>query len=216
MEAERRTSSQGLPYLLFRPAEVPAPLIVFLHGWGERAHDGKGLELLYEHSPPRLARDGDLPEIGGRPFPFLLACPQTAHEQWTPDIDRVVGLAEELRREHGVDGVDGDRCYATGVSMGATGVWRAAARSPGTFAALVPVSFDVPSLAREVDAPVWVWIGGDDHWTKDRPVKDHLYAHRPEDERTRFDCVPGAGHERGFWNDVYGRAEIYDWLLRWP
>jgi predicted peptidase len=204
MEAERRTSSEGLPYLLFRPASRPAPLIVFLHGWGERAHDGNGLELLFVHSLPAVARDGDLP--------FFIACPQTAHGEWGTDAAGVAALADELVDE----GAERERRYLTGISMGAVGTWQAAAESPDTFAALLPVSWDVPGIAARVDAPAWLWIGGDDRHTAGKPVEDHLYAHRPRDERTRFTCVPGAKHSGTFWNDLYRRTEIYDWLLRWP
>ena len=216
MEAERLESSEGLPYLLLRPREVPAegaPLIVFLHGRGERIQPGEDPdELLYKHSIPALARRGLLPDLDGRPFPFLVACPQTVHKKWKADLARVASLADELVDR---EGARRDRRYVTGISMGATGAWRVAARSPETFAAVVPVSAGIPWTARRVRAPVWVWIGGDDHFTRDKPVRETLEKRRRGRGPTEFTCVPGAKHEGEFWDDVYCRPELYEWLLRW-
>lgn len=207
----RRKSAEGLHYLLFRPRDLAAegaPLIVFLHGWGERGDSRRKLRELRVHSLPRLAREDGVPD----PFSFIVACPQTPHSPWGEDAGRVATLVDELVTE---GNVDCDRVYLTGISMGAVGCWELAAAAPGMFAALVPVSWDVPDVAEHVDTPAWVFAGGSDHHLADKDVEGSLYSHRARDERTRFTLDPDGDHSGQYWNRVYARRDLYEWLLGW-
>lgn len=207
----RRKSAEGMHYLLFRPRQKPdgeAPLIVFLHGWGERGDSRRKLNELRVHSLPRLAIEDGVPD----PFPFLVACPQTPHSPWADDAGRVAALVDELVAD---EGADRDRCYLTGISMGAVGTWELAAAAPEMFAALAPVSWDVPDVAAHVDAPAWVFVGGGDHHLTDVDVEASLYAHRERDDRARFTLDPDGDHSGQYWNRVYARPDLYEWLLSW-
>lgn len=199
---ESRGEHDGLPYLLWMPDSDPRGLIVFLHGIGERAEE-MPLKDVPVHSLPFLAREGSLPEVGGGPFPFLVACPQTDHQSWGPDAERVAALAGALGQA---------RRYVTGISMGAYGSWLAALAGPDTFGALVPVSGGVPREAHEVTAPVWMFAGRDDDRAPLAEIEKDLAAADPRGP-VRFEKVDGGTHSGDFWNLLYGRTDIYEWLL---
>jgi predicted peptidase len=204
-------------YLLFTPradAAGPRPLLVFLHARGEVGRKRRDLRRVMKHGLPRLAAEGRLPELRpGEPFPFIVVCPQTAQAgDWSNDIARVAGLIEVLRDQ----GADASRVFATGVSQGAIGTWELAAAAPDLLRAIAPVSWRVPPAARRAGPiPAWVLVGAEDGrlGVKPETVGDELKALRGDDARTKFTCVPGAGHDGGFWNAVYARADLYGWLL---
>lgn len=111
-------------------------------------------------------------------------------------------------------GADRERVYLTGISMGAIGVWELAAAAPGRFAALVPVAWRVPACAGSLgDTPVWCFVGARDPYFTADEVERELFARRRRDARTRLDVDPEGGHDGAYWNRVYGRVELYEWLL---
>jgi predicted peptidase len=106
----------NLQYLLDLPenysSEKNWPLVIFLHGYGER---GDNLELVRKHGLPKLAGEG-------QQFPFVLASPQCPAEfHWRSSF--IISLAEELLENHSIDP---NRVYLTGLSMGGYGTWQAA------------------------------------------------------------------------------------------
>lgn len=128
----------SLGYLQYLPANActdPAtralPLVIFLHGSGERG-DGSDSELdrVAVHGWPRYVREGT-------DYPFILICPQCPRDtHWG-------GILESMNRflDHLLDTlpVDRARVYLTGLSMGGTGTWLWASVSASRFAALIPV-----------------------------------------------------------------------------
>ena len=117
----------SLPEGYDQQPEKKWPLIVFLHGAGERGAD---LNQLKRHGPTRLIAEG-------KKFPAIVVAPQCKPEQiWNPH--GVKGLADEIKRSHRVDA---DRVYLTGLSMGGFGTWETAMEYPKEWAALVPISW---------------------------------------------------------------------------
>ena len=127
------TRRLSFPYVLALPQDYDAlpdkrwPLVVMLHGAGERGDD---YDVLCRHGFLRRA-------AAGEEFPFLLAAPQCpADKYWGGYIeslnDFLDGLFDRLR-------VDADRVYLTGLSMGGTGTWLWAMANPERFAAIAPV-----------------------------------------------------------------------------
>jgi predicted peptidase len=97
--------------------------------------------------------------------------------------------------------------------MGGGGCWDLAAAAPDVFAAIVPVSGQVRVKAATVARPpAWVFHGCRDRTNSAKEAKDCLGA-RAHDSRTRLDIDPDAGHDLPFWNAVYRRADLYQWLL---
>ena len=122
-------------YVVYLPetwSEHPSwPVILFLHGSGERGSEGMdqtqiGLPAAIRLHPER--------------WPFIVVMPQVPfnHHHWTdPDMMQtaVAAMEAETREFHG----DPERTYLTGLSLGGYGVWEIARDHPHTFAAIVPV-----------------------------------------------------------------------------
>ncbi|MDZ4764390.1 MAG: phospholipase [Chloroflexota bacterium] len=118
-----------LRYLWYPPtnADSPTPLILFLHGVGERGDD---LELVKRHSLPRFLEEG-----GALPaFVCVPQCPDG--ERWEDVLDALDAMLDHLLA---TQPIDPDRVYLTGFSLGSYGTWSWAIARPDRFAALMPV-----------------------------------------------------------------------------
>ena len=118
-----------IDYLLYLPSDYEKneswPLLLFLHGSGERGDD---LEKVKKHGPPKLIE-------AGKQFPFVVVSPQCPKDRrWEP-IELVALLDDLITRYK----IDQDRIYVTGLSMGGFGTWRLAAYAPEKIAAIAPV-----------------------------------------------------------------------------
>ena len=107
---KKEVSGQYLLYLPkdYRQSTNDWPLVLFLHGSGERGTD---LELVKKHGPPMLVEQG-------KEFPFILVSPQCPEGRYwsTEFLDAVLQQVQKKYR------VDEDRVYVTGLSMGGYGV----------------------------------------------------------------------------------------------
>ena len=212
-EIRRTQSAAGLPYALCEPGAPDGgarPLIVFLHGRGERGDSVASLGKLFVHCIPFLAERDMLPAtVSGTAFPFAIGCPQTNLGRWLDEADRLVALVDELCDTAVADPA---RCYLTGVSLGGIGCWELAAAAPGRFAAIAPMSAPVSITAEtETEPPAWVFHGEADDLVPPESARRPLAAH-PDRPRTRATFEPG-GHSGELWNRFYSMPELYDWLL---
>jgi predicted peptidase len=151
-----------------------------------------------------------LPQVGGAEFPFVIACPQT-DGSWSDEASRVAAMIDELVASRLVDP---ERVYVTGVSMGAVGCWELAAAQPDRFAALLPVSGRIPELAGEVRAPAFLIAGENDRLVDVEAVAADLERMGNDEGRIRFERDPQGVHAGSFWNRLYRRADLYEWLLK--
>ena len=101
-------------YLLYLPKNYGSgakfPLLLFLHGAGERGDDK--LDLVTVHGPPKLIE-------GGEDFPFIVVSPQCKEGSWWEAAELSV-LVDHIESQFDVDK---DRLYVTGLSMGGFGTW---------------------------------------------------------------------------------------------
>lgn len=206
----RRESESALPYLIFSTEPVlgradQVPLVIFLHGYGERGGDVDALPTLLARALPKLADAGTVPV----PEPVLIACPQTFQERWVDDATRVLRLVRELVATHRVDP---DRCYLTGISMGGSGCWKIAAAEPSCFAAIVPVSGCAYPEQATATTPARVYHGKRDKVNKFTNTEKDLWAERNE-SNTQLIADPAAKHNAKYWNKVYADPELYNWML---
>lgn len=200
------TKTIGLSYLLSLPegyeesGEKEWPLVVFLHGAGERGDD---LEKVKIHGPPAKV------EAGGT-FPFLLVSPQCPEGSWwteQPVLELIDHLEKELR-------VDSSRIYLTGLSMGGYGTWHFATRAPDRFAAILPVcGGGVPYRMRWIrDLPVWAFHGDGDRVVPPEESSRLIEALRKQgNEKAKLTIYPGVGHDS--WTSTYDNPEVYEWML---
>ncbi|WP_347304551.1 hypothetical protein V5740_14225 (plasmid) [Croceibacterium sp. TMG7-5b_MA50] len=197
----------GYPYQLFIPRALDEagdtrwPLLLFLHGSGERGVD---IARVKTHGPPKIAdRDHD--------FPFILISPLLpAEEDW--DIAKLDAI---LRHVTARLPVDPGRIYLTGLSRGGHATWRWGAAEPGRFAALVPVAGrgDPATACALVDVPVWALHGDRD----DVVVPDGSFAMSRAiracgGHRSRLTIYPDMGHNA--WDPAYESPALYLWLLQ--
>jgi len=220
------SSSAGRAYRVYRPAgwtpEGRYPVLVFLHGGGERGTDGI--------RPTQVGLGPAVWRSNGT-FPFVVAFPQ-AEQPWAmPEAEaRVLALVDEVVRDHAGDP---DRVYLTGNSMGGFGTWIIGARHPKRFAALVPIcggvrpprGVPVPkeSFARQPNpegaiaralgsTPVWAFHGGSDWVSPTKNSRRLVEAVRAQGGSVRYTEYAGVGHNS--WDRAYAEPGLYEWLLQ--
>jgi len=183
------------------------PLILFLHGSGERGEDGD--------LPTQVGLGAAIRRHEGL-FPAVAVFPQLpAGENWrTAAMQRLALLALECTTKE--FRVDPRRLYLTGISLGGTGVWALAAAHPGLFAALAPVCGRCPWAAdTEIpqdlgNIPAWIFHGAEDPVV---PVENsRRMAHALQGGgAARYTEYPGEGH--AIWDRAYGGEEFCTWLF---
>lgn len=218
----------GYSYLVSRPPESLAdatrrwPLILFLHGAGER---GSRVEDVTRQGLPKLlAANAPLspPESeAGRDVAarFVVVAPQCAHyEVWNEQ-----GLLRLLDDTMAQFNADPTRVYLTGMSMGAFGAWTLGLRHPSRFAALVPVCgggriADISVTLRTEAAalrslPIWAFHGAKDLIVPLEESERMIDALRGHDvSEAKLTIYPEAEHDA--WSATYANPELYRWLLR--
>ena len=210
----RVTKEIALNYLLYLPKEYQPqgeqrwPLILFLHGAGER---GTNLALVAKHGPPKRVAEG-------REFPFIIVSPQCPLTQsW--DDDAVLALLDRVIADYRVDRA---RIYLTGLSMGGYGTWSLAVNHPERFAAAAPVcgggnGIDVllaeGARKRALQSlPIWAFHGAKD------PVVPVSESERMLAVLKRAGCTnaqltvyPEAEHDS--FTETYNNPKLFDWFL---
>ena len=197
-------------YLLYLSDEYPEskkewPLILFLHGAGERGND---LEKIKTHGPPKLI------ENEGKKFSFVIVSPQCPEDDyWNSkhQIDTIIALLNEIVSRYRIDK---DRIYVTGLSMGGHGTWSLALEFPDRFAAIAPICGrgDSEKAARICHLPVWNFHGAKDDIVPLKWSENMVDALKKAGGNVKFTVYPDAGHDS--WTETYSNSELYDWFLR--
>lgn len=194
-----------LGYLLYLPrdfgqANQKAPLLLFLHGAGER---GDEIALVKTHGPPRLLEQG-------QHLPFVVVSPQCPREQrWDPEL--LLALLDDLCSRYSIDPA---RVSVTGLSLGGSGTWSLIAADPGRFAAAVPICGRAnPWMVNPASqVPVWIVVGDKDApglVSNCRAMENSLQLRGADIKLT---IMHGIGHDS--WSQTYATPEVYDWILR--
>jgi lysophospholipase L1-like esterase/poly(3-hydroxybutyrate) depolymerase len=209
-----QVEEETYPYVLLPPSQMVEgeryPLVVFLHGIGERGSDN---ELQKEHFPKRMAAA----EYSDR-FPCFVLAPQCPKDQrWanvrTLDNDRrvqeaqptgamrgaIASLAEVVRTQP----IDMQRIALTGLSMGGSGAWDLATRHPGWFSAAAPVcgGGDPETASHLAGLPVMVWHGAEDTVVPTQRSREMVEALRKLKHPVEYTELPGVHHDA--WNHAY-------------
>lgn len=197
----------SIPYLLYLPEDYervprPWPLLMFLHGAGERGND---LSLVKVHGPPKLIEQG-------KRFPFIVLAPQCPQDGWW-DIEALKALLDSVLAAHRVDE---RRIYLTGLSMGGYGTWDLAITYPQRFAAIAPICGGsgrgpLVEKLKEHNVPVWTFHGAKDQVV---PISETEYLVRrlkAHGGDVKFTVFPDIAHDA--WNPAYDNPALYEWLL---
>ncbi|RLS77311.1 MAG: phospholipase [Planctomycetota bacterium] len=196
------------------------PLVLFLHGAGERGDDNA---MHLKFLPKWLAA----PEMRER-YPCFVLVPQCrkghqwvdvpwADQQSTPQAPgpttdlaaAVAALDDVIAKER----VDTSRIYLTGLSMGGYGTWDLGARMPERFAALLPIcgGGDENTVGRIAKLPVWCFHGDADTAVPVGRSRAMIEALRAAGGSPKYSELPGVGHDS--WTPAYRDPAVLDWLF---
>lgn len=210
--------NRSYPYRILKPSNHnrTAPLVIFLHGAGERGDDNQR-QLTY--LPQRFL---DAPHLNTRDC-FVLApqCPED--DTWAPFEIREGEPVEHtkamqaaiitIRKIISQENIDTSRIYLTGLSMGGYGSWALAARHPDWFAAVVPIcgGGDPRTASKLVDVPIWAFHGDQDQVVPEHASSEMVLAIRKAGGSPAYTVLPGVGH--GSWPWAYGIRGAMDWMF---
>ena len=203
LENGEHTVMNYLKYLppSYNESKEKWPLLLFLHGAGERGDD---LELVKVHGPPKMIAQG-------RDFPFVVISPQCPEDVWW-SIEALHALINEVVE---TNRIDESRIYVTGLSMGGYGSWGLAYTYPDLFAAAVPICGggepEKAPLMKEI--PTWVFHGAKDEAVPLQRSQEMVDALEAAGGEVRFTVYPEAGHV-GAWENAYGDPELWEWLAK--
>jgi predicted peptidase len=221
----RDSHGQSLPYRLFVPKSYDAakkyPLLLFLHGAGERGDDNWA--QLANAEVLQLIKD----DVAAKHPCFLVApqCPAGAkwveapwnskkphHTPAEPSAPMRLALEmlDSLEKEYSIDPA---RRYVTGLSMGGYGSFDACLRRPGYFAAAVPIcgGADDARYRDFVGTSFWIFHGGNDSVVpvgRSRSIYHQLKAAGANAKYTEY---PGVDHNS--WSKAYFEPGLADWLF---
>lgn len=202
------------------------PIILFLHGAGERGSDGL---LQTDVGLPHAVR------LDRSRFHAIIVMPQCLKDDWWPTAKMeemaLASLAAATKEFKG----DPKRTYLTGLSMGGYGSWDIAAKYPGKFAAVVPICGGIvlpehlrqmrPDLASYPDdpksyaevakkigkTPVWIFHGAADDTVPPDGSRKLYEALKAAGGDVRYTEYPGVGHNS--WDKAYAEPELMTWMF---
>ena len=185
------------------------PIVVFLHGAGERGTDGLA---------PATVGLGPFLKDESRKWPFLALFPQCEDmespllDAWNPDRpdgQRVYNILQTIEEEFSVDT---EQRILTGWSMGGYGTWQVAAARPEMWSAVLPVSggANKETAAALKDVPVWAIHGQRDNVIRPTSARTAIDALKEAEGQGWLTIDPTSGHD--VWKRVYGNQQVHDWL----
>lgn len=227
-EARTLQGSKGvtLPYRLFKVKDPVAgtkyPLILFLHGAGERGTNNTS-QLTANAGATVWATDAHQAK-----HPAYVIAPQCpADKQWvdTPwgdgsystttvavsdQLTTALEIADAVATEFATDPA---RQYITGLSMGGYGTWDAIVRNPDRFAAALPIcgSADLSRAELIKLLPLWTFHGDADSTVPPKGTRDMVAALKAVGSTVKYTEYAGVGHDS--WSMTYANEEVIDWLF---
>jgi poly(3-hydroxybutyrate) depolymerase/prenyltransferase beta subunit len=183
--------------------ETVFPVILFLHGSGERGEDGV-LQTQAGIGPAVFNNmDG---------FPAVVVYPQ-AKTTWRADSDDARAALDALDEVLNTLKTDRRRVVLTGLSMGGSGTWDLAATHPERFSAVVPICGrgKTENAAKYASLPVWALCGDADRAETVTNMREMVLALRAAGGEARLTEYREVGHNS--WDRAYNDARLIDWML---
>ncbi|HET8753299.1 MAG TPA: prolyl oligopeptidase family serine peptidase [Salinimicrobium sp.] len=206
--------------------EKEYPLVLFLHGAGERGDDNES-QLIHGSKP-------FLKNYKSGEHPAIVVIPQIpkddfwVHADWvrengtsefifnyeekpTPSMGLTIALIDSLVLK---DFVEEDQVYVTGLSMGGMGTFDILSRRPETFAAAIPIcGGGIPEEAEKYAENTAIWIF---HGAKDKTVDPQHSINMAESIKKaggnpKLTIYPNATHNS--WDPAFAEPDLLDWLF---
>lgn len=224
------SSGETLPYRFLKPKNFDAtkkyPLVVFLHGAGERGDDN---EAQLKHGVGLFLKEANRDN-----YPCFVVAPQCPKEGYwasakftrdnypiqfdynytypiTPALEAVIELVKDMADDATIDAT---RIYITGLSMGGMGTFEAVGRYPELFTAAAPVcgGGDVAAYkAVQAKVPFWIFHGDADGVV---PVENSRKMYQrllSLGARVIYKEYPGVNHNS--WDNAYAEVSLLPWLF---
>jgi predicted peptidase len=224
-EPKGYTNAKGdaISYRILKPERIEAgktyPLVLFLHGAGERGVDNAAQ---LTHGVGQFATVENR-----RKYPCFVVAPQCPADRRWVEVDWALashtmpktpsmplGLAFEVIDQLAVKlPVDKNRLYITGLSMGGYGTWDAIQRRPNFFAAAVPVcgGGDVAEASKLKKTPIWAFQGDRDSVVPPCRTPDMIKAMRQAGGSPKMTIYPNVDHDS--WTATYADPAMMAWLF---
>jgi len=199
------------------------PLVLFLHGSGERGNDNKK-QLVHGGSLFSNSRNR-------HNFPAIVLFPQCpANQSWVSIKDKSDGkftfivakepakplyLAEKLVESYKkTEAVNSKQIYIIGMSLGAMGTYDLICRNPNLFAAAIPIcgAVDVDRLKKVRKMPIRIYNGDiDNNVSPDYSRNAFIELKADGSEKVEHIEYPGIGHDS--WTKAFAEPDFLKWLF---
>ncbi|MBU4537819.1 MAG: prolyl oligopeptidase family serine peptidase [Weeksellaceae bacterium] len=194
---------EKISYVLDYPQHTKGkvPLIVFLHGSGERGTD---LEMVKAHSPftyKNLIKE-----------PAAILAPQCPENVWW-DTEAVYYLIKDIQQKYKIDE---SRIILTGLSMGGWGTLKLAMEHPEMFSAVAPVCAPVDRLMKVraeqyKNLPIKIFHGGNDDVVSPSNSIEIYQEIKKYNKNVELTIFPDDNHNS--WDSTYSDPKLYEWML---
>jgi predicted peptidase len=240
------SSNNTMIYYLYVPANYSPqkkyPLVLLMPGGGERfdpsltLQQNRDIQLNATYARVWSANYSakNNPEVQQK-YPSFVVVPQIRKDQqWVNvpshqgsytqalqptisllDVKVLLGLLQST-----YTGIDANRLYITGISLGSYGIWDAIERWPNYFAAAAPIAGagDPSKVADITQLPIWDFHGALDTVVPVSGSRDMINALRKAGGHPRYTEYPNMGH--GSWGNAYSLDDatqpatgFYAWLF---
>lgn len=194
------------PFVIYHPEVMDEnlPLIVFLHGAGERGMGGEEL--------PRVESSGFAKVLQEEDCPCIYVAPQCSPDSfWVAEVPNIHDFIVELTKTYPVDE---KKIFLTGLSMGGFGTWYTAMRYPDMFAAIAPVcGGGMVWNAGVLQMPIWAFHGTEDDVVYPSETINMIHKLRSlgtNKNEVKMTLLDGVAHNA--WDYAYNQ-ELLEWLL---
>lgn len=215
----------------FLPADYSAnpdkayPLIIFLHGLGERGNGSSQLSRVTTHGIPKAIKEGHPMRFfwNGKWESFIVLSPQLSESYavWqTSYVDEILAYAKKNLR------IDPNRIALTGMSLGGGGTWSFASRTTANAQALSSIATicgtyklaDMSGIAN-ANLPVWSFHASDDGAvpaSNTHTAISRILSHKPA--VIPYKTIWPTGNH-GIWDRAYDteykwqNPNLYEWML---
>lgn len=219
-----------LPYRILYPANYDKtkkyPLILFLHGAGERGNDN---EKQLTHGAKLFLKDENR-----KNFPAIIVFPQCPQESswasakvdrtvepvkrtfdYTVEVNWPLQAANDLvRKLSNEEAVDKSRIYISGLSMGGMGTFESVYRNPDLYAAALPIcgGGDVTHYDKRITKTAfWVFHGAADAVVNVKLSQEMVEKLKSLKAEVKYTEYPGVNHNS--WDNAFAEAEYLSWMF---
>ncbi len=203
IRTEHREDTWIFPFVEYSPTRKNGslPLVIQLHGAGERGDGKESLSLVDVHGFSKVIADKE--------FPCIFVMPQCPIGSfWAAKVESIIAFINQITEKYDIDT---SKIYLTGLSMGGYGTWYTAMARPDLFAAIVPVCGGGMAWGASVlKMPIWVFHGACDTTVLPTQSDEMVEKLTSLGADVRYSRPDGVGHN--VWDYAYNE-ELIDWLL---